>query len=116
MKKNILLLLSAFPIMLLAQNHIDESWSNSINPIFHNLDKNRISSGILLDYGVDFTNVSAYNGVVTDTNYVDTRVISDIYKTLFMSKVVGDTIHTPYFDKYAYNWARERFRESVTNC
>lgn len=29
-----------------------------------------------------------------------------------MGKVVADTLNTPTFDKYAFNWARERFKAS----
>ncbi|MBZ9650880.1 hypothetical protein [Psychroflexus montanilacus] len=64
---------------------------------------------MLLDYAMEFTDVTAYNGVITDTTDVNINVVGDIYKTLFMSKLVADTMHTPLFDRYAYNWARERF-------
>gem|GEM_PF-1838225 len=94
---------------MFSQIHVDNQWKNAINPIFQNLDKNKISSGMLLDYAMEFTDVSAYNGVITDTTYVNANVVGDIYKTLFMSKVVADTTHTPLYDRYAYNWARERF-------
>jgi len=107
--KNLPFLLLLLPSLLFAQIHVDNNWKNSINPIFENLDKTKISSGMLLDYAMEFTNVVAYNGVVTDSTYVNANVVGDIYKTLFMSKVFADTTHTPHFDRYAYNWARERF-------
>lgn len=107
--KNLPFLLLLLPSLLFAQIHVDNNWKNSINPIFENLDKTKISSGMLLDYAMEFTDVEAYNGVVTDSTYVNANVVGDIYKTLFMSKVVADTTHTPLFNKYAYNWARERF-------
>jgi hypothetical protein len=56
---------------------------------------------MLLDYAMEFTDVEAYNGVVTDSTYVNANVVGDIYKTLFMSKVVADTTHSPLFNKYA---------------
>ncbi|WP_299129002.1 hypothetical protein [uncultured Winogradskyella sp.] len=58
---------------------------------------------------MEFTDVQAYNGVITDTTYIDANILGSIYKTLFMGKVVADTTHTPLFDKHAYNWARDRF-------
>jgi len=88
---------------------VDNQWKNAINPIFQNLDKSKISSGMLLDYAMEFTDVTAYNGVITDTTYINANVVGDVYKTLFMSKVVADTTHTPLYDRYSYNWARERF-------
>ncbi len=44
------LLLIFLPLLGFSQIHIDESWANSINPIFENLDKSKINSGILLEY------------------------------------------------------------------
>lgn len=32
-----------------------------------------------------------------------------MYKTWFMSKMVAYSIHTPLYDRYAYNWIIERF-------
>lgn len=83
------------PFYMMAQINVDNQWKNSINPIFENLDKSKIQSGMLLDYAMEFTDVKAYNGVLTDTTYIDANVMGDIYKTLFMAKVVADTIHTP---------------------
>lgn len=108
MKKFTLVLL-LLPFVILAQINIDNQWKNSINPIFQNLDKTKVQSGLLLDYAMEFTDVTAYNGVLTDTTYIDANVLGDIYKTLFMSKVVADTVHTPLFHRYAYNWAKARY-------
>ncbi|MGC1472339.1 MAG: T9SS type A sorting domain-containing protein [Psychroserpens sp.] len=107
--KKLHVLLLMLPALAFTQIHIDNQWKNNINPIFQNLDKSRVQSGILLDYAMEFTDVEAYNGVLTDTTYINANILGDIYKTLFMAKVSADTIHTPLFDRYAYNWARERF-------
>jgi hypothetical protein len=84
--KKITILLFLMPIVLMAQINVDNQWKNSINPIFQNLDKTKIQSGLLLDYAMEFTDVIAYNGVLTDTTYLNANVLGDIYKTLFMSK------------------------------
>lgn len=97
--KNLLYLTLLIPITFYAQINVDNQWKNAINPIFQNLDKSKIQSGLLLDYAMEFTNVEAYNGVVTDSTYINANVVGDIYKTLFMSKVVADTTHTPLFDR-----------------
>ena len=102
--KKVTLLLLLFPFLLTAQINVDNNWKNAINPTFQNLDKTKIQSGMLLDYAMEFTDVTAYNGVLTDTTYVNANILGDIYKTLFMSKVVADTLHTPLFDRYAYNF------------
>ena len=75
MKKLITLLL-LFPFLINAQIYVDNNWKNAINPTFQNLDKTKVQSGILLDYAMEFTDVTAYNGVLTDTTYIDTKVLS----------------------------------------
>ncbi len=98
--KKLFTLLVLFPFLLTAQVYVDNNWKNTINPTFQNLDKTKIQSGMLLDYAMEFTDVTAYNGVLTDTTYVNANILGDIYKTLFMSKVVADTLQTPLFDRY----------------
>jgi len=46
--KKLLLLFALAPIAAFAQLSVDNQRKNSINPIFHNLEKNRISYGIPL--------------------------------------------------------------------
>ncbi|WP_405370032.1 hypothetical protein [Nonlabens sp. Asnod2-A12] len=84
--KKIITFLLLFPSLLFAQLHVDDTWSNEVNPIFNNLDKTKITSGILIDYAMEFTDLSAYNGVVTDTNYVDVTTVGNIYKTYLWEK------------------------------
>ena len=50
----------------IAQIGINNNCKNTINPIFSNFDKSRIQSRILLDHAMEFTEVTAYNGVLTD--------------------------------------------------
>jgi hypothetical protein len=107
--KNLIKLLFLMPLLTMAQINVDNQWKNSINPIFENLDKTKVQSGMLLDYAIEFSDVTAYNGVLTDTTYINANVLGDIYKTLFMAKVVADTVHTPLFERYAYNWAKARY-------
>jgi hypothetical protein len=83
--KKITNLLFLMPLFAMAQVNVDNQWKNTVNPIFQNLDKTKIQSRMLLDYAMEFTDVAAYNGVLTDTTYIDANVLGDIYKTLFMS-------------------------------
>ena len=86
--KKFTLLLILVPLFALAQINVNNDWKNSINATFQNLDETKISSGMLLDYAMEFTDVTAYNGALTDTTYIDINVLDDIYKTLFMSKII----------------------------
>lgn len=71
-----------FPFLLTAQVQVNNNWKNAINPTFQNLDKTKIQSGMLLDYAMEFTDVTAYNGALTDTTYINSNIVGDIYKTL----------------------------------
>ena len=86
--KKFTLLLFLIPLLCNAQINVDNNWKNLINPTFQNLDKTRIQSGMLVDYAMEFTDVTAYNGALTDTTYIDINVLDNIYKTLFMSKII----------------------------
>ena len=87
MKRTIFLILLMLPFLLSAQITVSNQWKNYVNPIFQNLDKTKIQSGMLLDYAMEFTDLTAYNGVLTDSTDVDMKVLGDIYKTVFMAKV-----------------------------
>lgn len=45
---------------MLAQINIDNKWKDNINPIFQKLDKSKITSGMLWDYAIKFTDVTHY--------------------------------------------------------
>uniref|UniRef100_UPI00404B779C hypothetical protein n=1 Tax=Flavobacterium sp. TaxID=239 RepID=UPI00404B779C len=75
-------LLFLLPLLTMAQINVDNRWKNAINPIFENLNKSKIPSGMLLDYAMEFTDVTAYNGVLTDSTFINTHVMGEIYKTL----------------------------------
>jgi len=56
--------------------------------IFGNIDKTKVTTGILKEFGIRFNEVEAYNGVISTTNWVDRtytsphikyKVLSDFY-------------------------------------
>ena len=68
MKKSIFLLCYfCFSLSLLAQPTINGEWTETVNETFSELEKERIPTGILLDYAMEFADVAAYNGAMTDT-------------------------------------------------
>jgi hypothetical protein len=88
MKKISLLLFCFFTsLATFAQQEINTSFKTQMNTTFGNLDKAKVPHGILLDYGMEFTNVPAYNGTLTDSTYSDLTSISQIYKTLLTSRI-----------------------------
>jgi hypothetical protein len=73
--------------MAIGQQEINTSFKTQMNATFGNLDKNRVPHGVLLDYGMEFTNVPRYNGTLTDSTFTDMTVMSHIYKTLLTSRI-----------------------------
>ncbi|MUU79885.1 hypothetical protein [Winogradskyella endarachnes] len=95
-------------IMLHAQTEVNTNWKDQINPIFEGLNKNNVPNAILLDYAMEFTNVPAYNGTITDSTYIDANVLGNIYKTLFMGKVTTSTQYFTKLEDIASNWVTQR--------
>ncbi len=113
MKKHYLIILALLPNFIFAQLEIDTDWKTEINNIFEYLDKSKVSSGHLLDYAMEFTDITAYDGVARDTNYVDLNVVGNIYKTLYMAKTSTDTTHTPQYQKFAYDIAQHIYQKNL---
>jgi hypothetical protein len=70
-----------------AQEEVNTDFSKQINTLFAPLEKDRVPHNLLLDYGMEFTDVYAFKGNLTESNYVNADVLTQIYNTLFMSRV-----------------------------
>ena len=55
---------------LLAQNP-GQVYTNKMNHIFQQVNKSRITTGLLSDYGLMFADPEKFNGVPADSNYVN---------------------------------------------
>jgi len=86
MKPTLLFLTTLFSCLVYSQKQdyreIDREWATKINTVFENLDFSKVPHGILLDYAMEFTDVTAYNGTLTDSTAVNSSVFSNIYKTI----------------------------------
>ena len=58
-----------------------------MNYVFAPLEKNRVPTGLLLDYAMEFADLKSYNGVLTDSNKVNAGLLIDIYSTVAMSAI-----------------------------
>lgn len=70
---------------------IDHEYSNQIEQIFGQLERNRIPHGLLENAAFPFTNLQAYNGVRTDSTKISVEVFSEIYKTLLSARMTPQT-------------------------
>jgi len=109
-----LALLLAFASNGIAQTEINTSFITQMNTAFAPLDKTRVPTGLLLDYAMEFTNLSAYNGVLSDTNAVNKDILHDIYTTIAMSAIstsAGSFWHPDYVDSI---WQAQRIPGVIT--
>jgi len=86
MKKIYLLLLTnLFFLSLWAQGgkEIDSEWKHQINTVFQNLEMERVPHGVLLDYAMEFTDITGYGGELRDGNKVDMDIFNNIHKMLY---------------------------------
>ncbi|MGC4023082.1 MAG: hypothetical protein QM734_14625 [Cyclobacteriaceae bacterium] len=60
-----------------------------LNSVFNLIDKSQIPTGILKEYGVPFTSLSNFNGVLTTKNTIDINAWRAIYATLQTARIYG---------------------------
>jgi hypothetical protein len=66
---------------------INTSFAQKMDSIFSGIDKNKVPYGILLDYGMELTNVPAFDGKLTDSTNVSMANLKQIYYTLLSSRI-----------------------------
>ena len=73
-----------------------------MNHIFQYVDKNRITTGLLSDYGLQIADPAYFDGIIADSNYVSMDTWRMLYYGLFSSKInnnVSLTIPETVFDQ-----------------
>jgi len=74
-------------IIVLPTSMVGQAYKDSINHIFQNVDKSKISTGLLSDYGVQAVELESFNGIPNDSNYVDINTFQLLYNGLYSSKI-----------------------------
>jgi len=93
-KLQLLILLTAFiSHAIYAQNDIktpqqaEAELKADLNILFGQLDLSKVTSGLLLDYAFEYTEVPLFNGVISEGNPVNLPTWSNIYKTVYSAKI-----------------------------
>ena len=94
--------------MVNAQQETSRAYDTEASAMFAPLNKTLVPHGILLDFGMEFTNLKAYNGTLTDSTIVNAMVLKDMYNTLILSRIVNTTTGFVNPNSYESNWNRER--------
>jgi hypothetical protein len=62
-------------------------FKNKLNVLFQNMDKSKITSGLLADYSVELAEIAPFNGILSDTNYVDASTWLNLYGSIYDAKI-----------------------------
>ena len=106
MNRKILLLAAGITmtVHLTAQNP-GQDFTNRMNHIFQYVDKNRVTTGLLSDYGLQMVDPAYFDGVPADSNYVDMDTWVMLFAGMYSSKINNnvsfpnpDTIFTQIYN------------------
>lgn len=96
-----------------AQQNVNTSIKNIMEATFQDLDKSKVPTGILLDYGMELTNVPAFNGTLTDSTYVSKNTLTQIYTTLLSSRIQNVTTGFITPQQFQQHWQDERKKDTI---
>ena len=84
------------PIYILIAQEVAE-YNAKISKVFQHVDKSRVTTGLLYDYGLHLIDPVYYDGVaLTDENYIDMEIWNALYGGMYSSKVNGNiSLPTP---------------------
>ncbi len=115
MKNLLLTLISLFiSTLAIAQKEINTEFAAKMNLAFQPLEKDRVPFGLLKDQAFEFTELAAYNGIVTDTNYVTPVCIKQIYNTLLSARIHANASQFIQPDVYEQRWQANRTQGVIT--
>ena len=113
MKNLFKILFLLLAINAIAQQEVNTSFATQMNNMFSPLDKNRVPHGILLDFALEFTNVPAFNGTLSDSTYVNPKVLKEIYHTLLMGRIRNVTTGLVSPQDFENNWLNQRSEDHI---
>jgi Secretion system C-terminal sorting domain len=85
---------------------VDNNYRTYVNNVFGALEANRVPTGLLVDYGFEFTDPKIYNGsVLVDSTLMEQGTYAELYKTLYTSRFntnTGALRHPSIHDSLCY--------------
>lgn len=103
----------AIPEPPISTLEVNTTFGQQMATMFGTLEKNRVPHGLLLDLAMEFTNVPAFNGILTDSTYTRPKVLKEIYNTLLMSRIRDVTTGFITPDEFENNWFAQRAEEHI---
>ncbi|KAA5827838.1 hypothetical protein FPF71_03085 [Algibacter amylolyticus] len=65
----------------------NNDYYNRMQHVFGNIDKTKVTTGYLKEFGIRFNEVEAYNGTISTTNLVDNTQWQSLYSSLYTMRV-----------------------------
>ena len=94
---------------------IDNNFRNYVNNLFGQLETNRVSTGLLMDYAFDFTEPKIYDGTVLhDSTLMEQGIFSELYKTIYSSRFNSSVSNLRHPSIHDSLWYIARQKEVIT--
>jgi len=65
----------------------NQAYTDTMNAIFQHIDKSKITTGLLVDYGLQIVAPEYFNGIPSDSNYVDMETWISLYCGIYDAKI-----------------------------
>jgi hypothetical protein len=110
----LLLLFLIFGSTQIYSQTANTDFSNQMNTIFQHLDKNRVPHGILTDFGLDYVDLTSYNGNLTNDNHTSRATVHESFYTLLSSRI--REVNTGFMQPMEYEklWHSKRNQGVIT--
>lgn len=102
-----------FSIVSLHAQTVSTDYATQINSVFANLDKTKVPHKLLIDYAMEFAELSAYNGTLTTDNAVHRGTYTEIYNTLLMARVQTNVTGLVNPISFKTNWDNLRQKNII---
>ena len=73
--------------MHLAAQNPGQEFTDRMNHIFQHVNKSKVTTGLLVDYGLQLVDPKYFDGVPADSNYVSMDAWRMLYSGMFTSKI-----------------------------
>ena len=85
--KQLLICLAVICSFNFVQAQSTTNYYDRMNQIFGLIDKTKVTTGFLKEFGIRFNCIESYNGILGDTNYVDLTQWKSLYNSLYSMRV-----------------------------
>ncbi|WP_299551896.1 hypothetical protein [Seonamhaeicola sp.] len=92
---------------------VSTAYQTQINSTFAGVDKTKIPHQLLVDYAMEFAELSAYSGTLTSDNLTHRGHLTAIYHTLLMARVNTNVTGLVSPDTYRTNWDNLRQPDKI---